>query len=146
MTPKIIPLLAMLAGVVPAETRLPEPAAISPLARQIIRQRMDRHGDQLELLLAAVLMLNRPLVETLASDIAATPKLANLGGADGALLNATLPPRFFALQDQLGSQAKRLAEAARTRSDPAMAAAFGELTATCVKCHSVYLGDSPSPK
>lgn len=144
MTPAMKTLFAaatMLSLTGGSDAGLRPPAYLPPLARQILRQRMDRHGDDLQLLLAAVLMLNEPLTERLATQIAETPQLAKVGGSDGDLLNASLPSRFFALQDQLSTQAKALAKAAHEVDHPGMAKAFGELTSTCVRCHSIYLGE-----
>jgi cytochrome c556 len=47
------------------------------------------------------------------------------------------------LQDELKSRATDLAEAARLGDDVKLAARLGELTQTCVSCHSTYLEPLP---
>ena len=88
----------------------------------------------------AVLLLKRPNIVTLASQLAEEPGLATPSEAGADTLNASLPPRFFELEAQLRREAAGLAEAARRgrTSDTALAERFGRLTTTCVSCHQTY--------
>jgi len=121
---------------------LRKPDRIPPIAAALLATRMGKHGDDLEWLLANVLMLNRENVEATARRIAETPRMARPQGGDSDTLNALLPARFFDLQDELATKAGQLAAAAHRRDDRAIAKAFGSLTETCVACHSSYLADA----
>jgi len=124
---------------------LRKPDRIPPVLASLLEARMVGHGDDLEWLLANVLMLNRENVEIWATGLAKTPLIARPTGADNDTLNAQLPARFFDLQDDLKKAATDLATAAHGHDDRAMSKAFGRLTETCVACHSVYLDDALSP-
>lgn len=125
---------------------LAAPESLAPLARVLLHSRMQRHGDDLDALLRAVLLLQRPRVVELASQLAAEPSLAH-APADGAdTLNAALPPRYFELEDALHREAAALAEAAGAGDDDAaLAAHFGRLTQVCVSCHQVYQRSGRTP-
>ncbi len=118
---------------------LEAPTYLSPIARQLLKQRMKRHGNDMLAMLRSVLLLDHDTTQRLASELAAEPRLTRpiAGGADD--LNAALPERFFVLQDELRSRALDLAAAAQKSDDVKLAARLGEVTATCVSCHSVYL-------
>lgn len=117
---------------------LETPSYLSPIARQLLKQRMQRHGGDMLALLQSVLFLDHETTQRLAAEIAAEPRLTRpiAGGADD--INAALPERFFVLQDELKSRAVDLAQAARG-PDEQLAARLGEVTQTCVGCHSAYL-------
>lgn len=118
---------------------LEAPSYLSPLARQLLKQRMKRHGSDMLAMVRSVLFLDHDTTQRLASELAAEPRLtrAIAGGADD--LNAALPERFFVLQDELRSRALELSAAAREADDAKLAARLGEVTQTCVSCHSTYL-------
>ena len=124
----------------PEESGLAAPDSLPPLTRVLLRGRMRRHRFDMEELLRAVLLLKRPQVVALASQLAEEPSLAHPEEAGPDTLNAVLPPRFFQLDAQLRREAAELAEAARagTGSDAALAERFGRLTRTCVSCHQTY--------
>lgn len=109
-------------------------------AREALSARMDRHSEELTFLLASVVLLDYPEVETLAEMIAIEPKLGRPLPDEKDTLNALLPPAFFVHQDLLTKRAQNLAKAAQERSDIDLAKAFGALTETCVGCHAAYLG------
>lgn len=113
--------------------------ALSPLARSLLKKRMESHGKDMLALTRAVLLLERDNAKRLATQVAEEPRLSRpiVGGADD--LNAALPERFFALQDELRLKAKAVAEAATKPDDVALGARTGELMQTCVTCHSNYL-------
>lgn len=120
------------------------PSYLGPIARQLLKQRMVRHGRDTLSLVQAVLFLDRETTQRLAAEIAAEPRLTRpIAGGEGDL-NAALPERFFVLQDELKSRAVDLAEAARLPDNEQLARRLGELTQTCVSCHSAYL-EAPTP-
>lgn len=123
---------------------LETPSYLSPIARQLLKQRMARHGGDTLALVQAVLFLDHETTQRLAAELAAEPRLTRpiAGGADD--INAALPERFFVLQDELRSRALDLAQAARGPDHEKLAARLGELTQTCVSCHSAYL-EPPRP-
>ena len=131
-------------GTTAAKKTLGAPSYLSPIARQLLTQRMVRHGRDMLALVEAVLLLDRETTQRLAAEIAAEPRLTRpiAGGADD--VNAALPERFFVLQDELKSRAVDLAEAARGSDDAKLAARLGEVTQTCVSCHSTYLEPPPA--
>jgi cytochrome c556 len=106
---------------------------------------MARHGQDMLALTQAVIFLDHESTQRLATVIAEEPRLTRpiAGGEDD--LNAALPERFFVLQDELRSRAKALAEVSRGTDNDSLAARFGELTQTCVSCHSTYLEPVAKP-
>lgn len=118
---------------------LAAPPYLNELARQLLRRRMERHGKDAVVLLSSVVLLKRDVAQRLAEGIANEPRIVRpLPDAKDAL-NTSLPEKFFVLQDELRARAKTVAEAAKTKSDKELAEAFGQLTNTCVSCHSVFL-------
>jgi hypothetical protein len=63
---------------------LEAPAYLSPLARQLLKQRMKRHGSDMLAMLRSVLLLDHETTQRLASELAAEPRLtrAIAGGSD----------------------------------------------------------------
>jgi hypothetical protein len=117
----------------------PAPDALPGEIRALLGPRMQRHGDDMEELLWAVLLLSRDAAADIAEDMASEPRVAP-PTADMDLANSRVPPRFLALQQQLFVQTRALRDAAARSDDPAMAEAFGALSSTCVQCHTAYLG------
>lgn len=122
-----------------AKKSLEPPSYLSPLARQLLKQRMKRHGQDMLSLVQAVLFLDHQSTQRLASEVAKEPRLTRpiAGGADD--VNAALPERFFVLQDELRSRALDLQQAAQGPDNAQLAVRLGEMTQTCVNCHSTYL-------
>ncbi len=118
---------------------LRERGSLPAEARTLLHRRMERHGNDMTLLVMSVVLLSDDGVDSLATNIAREPILSRATEPDS--LNARLPPLFFDLQDDLRSHAKSLAEAARSHDRAQSMKAFNELTATCVACHSAYLDD-----
>jgi hypothetical protein len=58
---------------------------------------------------------------------------------DPSQLNAQLPARFFALQDELRGQLQTLERAAQARDANATADALAASMKSCVACHDAYL-------
>ncbi len=111
--------------------------------QQIVRERMRRHGDELQDLLRAVVLVDHDQVAALAAKIAEEPVLAPPRPGAEDTLNALLPPRFFALDDARRDEATELAAAARARDETRLGRGFGRLASTCVECHAAF---RPPPK
>ncbi len=128
-----------LAKKTPPKQGLEAPSYLSPLARQVLKQRMKRHGNDMLTMVRSVLFLDHETTQRIAAELAAEPRLtrAIAGGSDD--VNAALPERFFVLQDELRSRALDLSAAAKEGDDAKLAARLGEVTQTCVSCHSTYL-------
>jgi hypothetical protein len=109
------------------------------LARDLLRTTMVSHGDNMENLQWATLMLDYESIVTLAGWIGTRPRFARAAPGQEDTLNAALPEGFFAFQDQLRESAQALARAAEARDDAAIADAYGRMTQTCIGCHSLYL-------
>lgn len=127
--------------------QLPDPGYLPEELRPVLRNRMQRHGDDMVQLVLAVTLLKRDMVKSSADRIASEPRFARpIVGSDDALNNA-LPEKFFTLQAEVAERARSLSAAASRRDDRALASAFGRLTETCVACHSAFLEPKPgSPK
>jgi hypothetical protein len=128
-----------------AQEHLAEPAALPPAARQILRTKMGRHDLQMRALMSRVVLLDDDGIARAAGEIFDEPALARPLGADE--LNSLLPARFFDLQDELRTRARRLVAASGRHDRAAVAEEFAALAKSCVACHDVYLrepGASPA--
>lgn len=126
----------------PPERHAEPPAAsekLPALGRELLKKRMSHHAIDMQQLLFAVLMLQRDDAKTLALRIAAEPQLVRPFPGDRDTLNQMLPEKFFVLQAELKGRAQRVAEAAGSKNDQALAESFGALNQTCVSCHSAFL-------
>lgn len=124
---------------------LPARAHLPPEAREMLTDRMMRHGDDMGDLTVAVLMLEYDLTQALAAEMAGEPKLGRPAPGETGTLNALLPKEFFTQQDALTASAKALSMAAEKRDDTSIAASFGEVAKACVSCHSAYLNAELDP-
>jgi hypothetical protein len=105
----------------------------------MLTARMERHGEEMMLLLVSVMTLHHDDTELLADHVAAEPRLGRPGPTEKGTISSLLPPRFFALQDELTERAHTLGAAARAKDNTRIVRAYGQLAETCVSCHSVYL-------
>jgi Cytochrome C' len=105
----------------------------------MLGSRMQRHGEEMMLLLVSVMTLSHEDTQSLAEEVATEPRLGRPSPGETDTLNARLPPRFFELQDQLRERANAVAAAAKAGDDGRIVRAFGQLAETCVSCHTVYL-------
>lgn len=127
----------------PSTPGLKAPDYLNELARQLLKERMTRHGRDMSRLVQAVVLLERDVAKDLAQSIANEPRITRpMPGATDEL-NAALPEQFFVRQDELRERAKALAAAAKSGKDDELAARLGELMRTCVGCHSAYLEPAP---
>jgi len=124
---------------------LDEPDYLPEVARMFLHEKMQRHGKEMERLIRAVILLRYPLVEGDATAIASEPILARPIPGEEDDLNAALPERFYVLQGELRSRARALANAARARNDRQLGQVFGQMTESCVECHSVYTRQPDRP-
>lgn len=123
----------------PPAASLPDPDWLPSEAKEMLSARMDRHGEEMLLLLQSVMTLHHEDVELLAEQVAAEPRLRRPSLGEKGTLSALLPTRFFTLQEQLVERAHALAAAARDNDNGRIVRAYGQLAETCVSCHSVYL-------
>ena len=113
--------------------------ALSEPTRRAIAQRMAHHGVDLTDLLKAIVILDHDAVVDRVQVITEEPKLSRPRDGETGTLNASLPRRFFDLQDDLADRAAAVKEAAQAHDDARMGKAFGQLAESCVNCHRVYL-------
>lgn len=112
----------------------PFPAEI----RKEIHRRMVHHGEAMESLLRATVLLDHEAALEIANEIAASPRLAR-PVRDQPTLNDWMPPEFFDYQDQMMAAVDELAAGAEAGDDVAIERAFAGITRACVGCHSLYL-------
>jgi cytochrome c556 len=123
----------------PGKWALPAPAHLPQAARNLLAERMQRHGAAMTDMVWAALFLDYESATDIAQEIAGEPRLARPLSRDASELNAVLPEAFFELQDELATRAAALAEVAPRRDPAALSAALGQLTDTCMRCHATYL-------
>lgn len=121
--------------------RLAEPERLSGVARSLVRERMARHGEQMTWLVLSTVLLDYSLAEETAHDVVAEPRLAKPTAWGGDTVNAALPARFLALDDEMARRAQVVLTAARASDHEGLRRAVGGLTETCVACHASYLHD-----
>ena len=126
-----------------ARDELRDPGAIPPAALTALKAKMGHHDVQMRTLLERVLMLDDDGVARAAGAIFDEPALAR--PLLGDELNALLPDRFFALQDELRRHARELVIASGKHDRGAVADQFGALSKSCVSCHEVYLFETGQP-
>lgn len=129
----------------PVKKGLQAPGYLSPLARSLLKRRMERHGSDMLRLVQSVLFLDRAQTQRLAAEIAAEPRLTRPMPGEEDDLNRSLPERFFVLQDELRLKAKELAAQTPSADDVALSQRLGDLMETCVSCHSAYLEPKTDP-
>jgi cytochrome c556 len=118
--------------------RLEAPESLPPVARDILKRRMARHADDMTHLVLAVAALDYGSVGDLAERIAGDADFARPLTDDATELNASIPARFFDLQDDLKAKSRRLAAAARAGDPIEISRAYASLSDTCIGCHAVY--------
>ena len=133
----------------PATTKPPPPTSdkarsrlkrkpLPKIARKILTRDMQEHGEAMESLLWAALMLDYESVQLLATSLANAPRIAKPSQGDQTL-NEVFPQRYFELQEQKFRLVVALSAAAKAKDDTAIANQYAELAKTCVNCHSVFL-------
>ena len=128
-----------------SDRKLPPPPHLPETARALLSEQMLDHGRDMSDLLWATLFLDDESVRDIADHIRSAPRLARPQTRDASELNSQLPAEFFDLQDELVRRATELADVAESRDPQLMAARYGELAETCVRCHMMYLSQPPEP-
>lgn len=119
---------------------LPPPDNVASEVMRELKARMGRHGNTMSNLVRAVVLLDRPGIQTLARNIADEEIIASVTSGAKAGKPLPLPREFSKEQDALRIAAQQLAVAAVAGGDDkVMADAFATVTRTCVACHSSYL-------
>jgi hypothetical protein len=113
-------------------------------ARKALHSKMIAHGDDMESLLWATLMLDYDTASAISEWIQDRPKLERPRQPGGKPAFADLPESFFVLQDQLDRVAYELSLAASNRDDAQMARLYGRMAETCIRCHALYLQLPPA--
>jgi hypothetical protein len=129
----------------PMAQHLAPPEHVSEDTRAELAARMGRHAEVMSNLVRAVVLLDRPTIQVLATRIADEEVVAHADKSAPEPLN--LPPEFLRQQTTLTSAARELAVvAASGGDDQRLAQRFAAVTTTCVGCHSVYLHGRPDPR
>jgi cytochrome c556 len=132
------PQQAQLARAVSPPRRLEAPDYLPEAARSVLRTIMASHARNMGDLVSAIMVLDYPRVRESAEAVANDATLSRPFTHEASELNALLPEDFFRQQDNLRAHAGLLAEAATLQSAHAVAAAYGGLSESCVRCHYVY--------
>lgn len=135
-----IALALLCAATVPKTTtqKMKRPAYLPAIARSLLDSRMNNHGLNVMRLSVATVLLQYDDAADAVESIVAEPGMSRVPEGDDTL-NASLPKRFFDLQDQLHTRAQSLADAIKRHNDADIATAYSRMTETCIACHSVYL-------
>jgi len=120
-----------------AHDELPPSTSLPPAARQVVRSRMGQHEAQMKALVSRVVLLDDDGVARVGGEIFDEPAIARPIAGDE--LNGLIPERFFALQDELRAQARRLVIASQKHDPAAVATEFAALAKSCVACHQVFV-------
>jgi cytochrome c556 len=129
---------AQLARAVAAPDRAGPPEPLSPAAREILKARMASHSRDMAELVSSIMALDYDRIAETGDAISADVNLSRPISQDATELNAALPEKFFARQDELRAGAKTLAAAARARDPERVARDYGRLAEGCVRCHADY--------
>lgn len=121
------------------ERHLPLAERLSDPARAALKTQMRTHARAMMELVSRVTLLDYDGALVAAQRVLAEPRVARPVTGDATELNASLPPRFFALQDELRLHLQAVQAAAGAHDADALADSFGAATKTCVRCHDAYL-------
>ena len=118
--------------------RLAPPEYLPGEARAVLRTRMASHAQQMGNLVSAIMVLNYPEIAERSTAIAQDARFARHLTGDATELNSALPEKFFGYERELRVWAGALTTAAERTDALAVASAYGELSAVCVRCHATY--------
>lgn len=127
-----------LAQAIAAPDRREPPQYLSNTTRELLRKRMASHANDMAELVQAIMILQYPRIAERAAAIDAQVDLARPLSNDATDLASSLPTSFFDYQDDLKARARSLEDAAKAQGAFRVADAYGDLSKTCVKCHSVF--------
>lgn len=148
-TSSTAPTKAPAAADAPATTAAPETAAegdkrsLSKLFRRVLQPQMADHGIQMQDLLWGLVFLDRTATARIANEIAGSFRVARPLAKDPDLVNNEPPELFFAMQDGLGADARKLAAVAENGRPDEIAEAYGALLRRCVTCHDNFARTLP---
>lgn len=114
------------------------PERLSPTVQALLKARMVSHAHDMNDLVSAIMILDYPLIADRAEKIASDANLSRPISGDATELNASLPEKFFIYQDRVKFEARGLAEAAGSADPYQVAAKYGQLSESCVRCHADY--------
>jgi hypothetical protein len=112
---------------------------LSDPARAALKTQMRTHARGMMELVSRVTLLDWDGVIGAAQRVLDEPRVARPVTGDATELNATLPARFFALQDELRVDLQGLQRASQAHDVDGLADSFAATTRTCVRCHDAYL-------
>jgi cytochrome c556 len=132
------PQRAQLAQAISTPPPRDSPEPLSPIAMATVKTRMASHARDMDRLVSAIMILDYPDIAARAKAIADDASLSRPLSNDATELNASLPEKFFARQDDLKAAARDLSAAASALNPYRVADAYGKVSATCVRCHADY--------
>ena len=112
---------------------------VPPAVRALLHARMGRHAEVLRRLVEASLRLDHRAIGAAVDALLGEGALARADPTHPDLLNATVPLRFFELQDEMREGARALAAASAVGNDAAVATSFALITSSCIRCHAAFL-------
>lgn len=121
------------------ERHLPMSERLSDPARAALKTQMRTHARGMMELVSRVTLLDWDGVIVAAQRVLDEPRVARPVTGDATELNASLPARFFGLQDELRGDLQGLQRAAQAHDVDGLADSFAATTRTCVRCHDAYL-------
>jgi hypothetical protein len=121
------------------ERHLAATERLSDAARAALKTQMHSHARGMLELVSTATLLDYDGALAATHQLLAEPRLARPITRDATELNATLPPRFFDLQDALYSHLQEIRSASEARMPDALATGLAAATRTCVQCHDAYL-------
>jgi cytochrome c556 len=137
-TPNQPPQQEQLARAITAPDRVDPPEPLPAAARALLKQRMATHARDMSDLVSAIMLLEYSRIAIRAEAIAEEANWSRPITGDATELNAQLPEKFYVRQDDLKPAARRLAAAANSHNPYKVAAAYGQLSETCVRCHADF--------
>ncbi len=132
------PQIEQLTRAITPPDRASPPEALSPEARALLSKRMSSHVEDMSDLVSAIMLLQYSRIITRAEKIVDDVNLNRPTSNDATELNAALPEKFFARQDELKVAARALGEAARNGDPYLVAQAYGHVSEACVRCHADF--------
>jgi cytochrome c556 len=118
--------------------RLEPPEYLPGEARAVLRTRMATHAQEMGNLVSAIMVLRYEEIAERSTAIAQDARFARPLSGDATELNSALPQKFFDYERELRVWAGALTTAAEQTDALAVANAYGELSAVCVRCHATY--------
>jgi cytochrome c556 len=116
---------------------------LSASFRDTVKSRMGAHARDMSDLASAVTLIDYTFVEIDAERIAADDRFGHSTTRGAGELEAAPPAWFAKRQEDLRIQARVLLDDARARDPSRVAADFGKLSETCVRCHADFRSAVP---